>query len=238
MIVNATSLLKTVRTVEDEQQRGTLALESAIEAIGQELRNYDSGETPSRKSTPEDLVRVTKPVTIATAKAVAAGTSAKQDDIIVAANMGRKAIFDVLTTAKQAACSSESSYELRSRILETGRNCAVFYRQLLQMVHQYVQKATGATTEEKQQLVNMSRTIATAVTEIVSCAEQLKGVDGWIDPEDPTAIAETELLGAASSIDAAAKKLESLIPRSTSVKVSGSIITLTKNCVSLCEYSS
>lgn len=35
----------------------------------------------------------------------------------------------------------------------------------------------------------------------------------WVDPDDPCAIAETELLGAASSIDAAAKKLASLRPR-------------------------
>lgn len=35
----------------------------------------------------------------------------------------------------------------------------------------------------------------------------------WVDPEDPTVIAETELLGAAASIEAAAKKLEQLRPR-------------------------
>lgn len=34
-----------------------------------------------------------------------------------------------------------------------------------------------------------------------------------INPEDPTIIAENELLGAAESIDAAAKKLASLRPR-------------------------
>lgn len=34
-----------------------------------------------------------------------------------------------------------------------------------------------------------------------------------MDPEDPTVIAETELLGAAASIEAAAKKLEQLKPR-------------------------
>lgn len=53
-----------------------------------------------RSATAEDLVRATKPVTLATAKAVAAGNSCKQDDIIVAANMGRKAIFDLLMVAK------------------------------------------------------------------------------------------------------------------------------------------
>ncbi|CDQ97194.1 unnamed protein product, partial [Oncorhynchus mykiss] len=35
----------------------------------------------------------------------------------------------------------------------------------------------------------------------------------WVDPEDPTVIAENELLGAAAAIEAAARKLELLRPR-------------------------
>lgn len=42
-----------------------------------------------------------------------------------------------------------------------------------------------------------------------------------MDPEDPTVIAENELLGAAAAIEAAAKKLEQLRPR-TKPKVRGS----------------
>lgn len=38
MVTNVTSLLKTVKAVEDEHTRGTRALESTIEAIGQEIR--------------------------------------------------------------------------------------------------------------------------------------------------------------------------------------------------------
>lgn len=37
-MTNVTSLLKTVKTVEDEAARGTRALESTIEAIGQEVK--------------------------------------------------------------------------------------------------------------------------------------------------------------------------------------------------------
>jgi hypothetical protein len=48
------------------------------------------------------------------------------------------------------------------------------------------------------------------------------------DPDDPTVIAENELLGAAASIDAAAKKLASLRPR-RSVQVSPKLLA----CVSL-----
>ena len=41
----------------------------------------------------------------------------------------------------------------------------------------------------------------------------------WVDPEDPIVIAETQLLGAANAIEAAARKLEQLQPRKA-VKVS------------------
>ena len=37
----------------------------------------------------------------------------------------------------------------------------------------------------------------------------------YVDPDDPTVIAENELLGAAKSIEAAAKKLMQLKPRVT-----------------------
>ena len=39
-----------------------------------------------------------------------------------------------------------------------------------------------------------------------------EGTD-WVDPLDPTVIAENELLSAANSIEAAAKKLAQLQPR-------------------------
>ena len=49
-----------------------------------------------QKLTLDELVRLTRPLTLATAKAVAAGNSGHQDDIIAAANMGRKAVSDLL----------------------------------------------------------------------------------------------------------------------------------------------
>ena len=100
MVTNVTSLLKTVKAVEDEHTRGTRALESSIEAIAQEIRAFDSNEPPRTRAEPEDLIRATRPITLATGKAVSAGKSCRQEDIIVAANMGRKAISDMLNTCK------------------------------------------------------------------------------------------------------------------------------------------
>lgn len=60
----------------------------------------NSSETYKSTATVEELARCAKPITMATAKAVSAGNSGKQEDVIVAANMGRKAISDLLTLCK------------------------------------------------------------------------------------------------------------------------------------------
>ncbi|XP_066588503.1 talin-1 isoform X2 [Prorops nasuta] len=208
MVTNVTSLLKTVKAVEDEHTRGTRALESTIEAIAQEIRALSSSETSRLNVTPEDLVRCTKSITISTAKAVAAGNSCKQDDIIAAANMGRKAISDMLAICKGAAYNCAETAELRDRTLQAGHDVAMNYRELLQAILQISSRPGDA----KHTLPPISRKIAQSVTELVAVAELLKGSD-WVDPDDPTVIAENELLGAAASIDAAAKKLASLRPR-------------------------
>ena len=227
LIENVTSMLKTVKTVEDEHLRGTRALEATMESINQELRSFDSGDVPRRKATPEQLVNSTKPIHLATSKLVAAGNSLKQEDIIVAANMGRKAISDLLVTVKQAAWSTDQPDD-RRQVLDTGRECALQYRRLLEIVHQLVSRpmtsslgmsSHPAMSKERQQLADISRNIAASITRIGACAEQLKGAD-WVNPSDPTVIAETELLGATSAIEAAAMKLASLRPRRTSVRVS------------------
>lgn len=64
---------------------------------------YRSTDHVERKISAEELIRFTKPITIATAKAVAAGNSCRQEDVIVAANMGRKAISDLLKACKVGA---------------------------------------------------------------------------------------------------------------------------------------
>lgn len=61
---------------------------------------FQSKDIPEKSTTPEEFIRMTKGITIATAKAVAAGNSAQQEDVIATANLSRKAISDMLTTCK------------------------------------------------------------------------------------------------------------------------------------------
>lgn len=42
MVLNVSSLLKTVKAVEDEHTRGTRAMEATVEAISQEIRVSDN----------------------------------------------------------------------------------------------------------------------------------------------------------------------------------------------------
>uniref|UniRef100_A0A8B9IP22 TLN1 protein n=1 Tax=Anser cygnoides TaxID=8845 RepID=A0A8B9IP22_ANSCY len=209
MVTNVTSLLKTVKAVEDEATKGTRALEATIEHIRQELAVFSSPVPPAQVSTPEDFIRMTKGITMATAKAVAAGNSCRQEDVIATANLSRRAIADMLRACKEAAYHPEVSADVRQRALRFGRECADGYLELLEHVLVILQKPTH---ELKQQLAGYSKRVASSVTELIQAAEAMKGTE-WVDPEDPTVIAENELLGAAAAIEAAAKKLEQLKPR-------------------------
>ncbi|XP_032088293.1 talin-2 [Thamnophis elegans] len=209
MVTNVTSLLKTVKAVEDEATRGTRALEATIEYIKQELTVFQSRDVPEKTGSPEESIRMTKGITMATAKAVAAGNSCRQEDVIATANLSRKAVADMLAACKQASYHPDVSEEVRLRALHYGTECTLAYLQLLEHVLMILQKPSA---ELKHPLTALSKGVAGAVTELIQSAEAMKGTE-WVNPEDPTVIAETELLGAAASIEAAAKKLEQLKPR-------------------------
>lgn len=205
MVTNVTSLLKTVKTLEDEQTRGKRVLENTIEVISHELKVFNSPFDSSKKIAIEDFTKFTKPVMLATAKAVAASNCCRQDDIIVAANMGRKAICDLLLACKVSAFSAKK-HETKEKILYLGQNCALKYQELLLLVYQIIQKPS---LDGKYELTKLSHEIAKLTSEIINEIDmkELNSVD------DPIVIAETELLGAANSIEAAAKKLIHLKPR-------------------------
>uniref|UniRef100_A0A673A8Z6 Talin-1 n=1 Tax=Sphaeramia orbicularis TaxID=375764 RepID=A0A673A8Z6_9TELE len=209
MVTNVTSLLKTVKAVEDEATKGTRALEATIEHIKQELAVFSTSDPPAKTTSPEEFIRMTKGITMATAKAVAAGNSCRQEDIIATANLSRRAIADMLHSCKEAAYHPEVSKEVQMRALRYGNECATGYLGLLEHVLVIIQKPSH---DLKQQLATYSKRVAGSVTELIQAAEAMKGTE-WVDPEDPTVIAENELLGAAAAIEAAAKKLEQLRPR-------------------------
>ena len=114
------------------------------------------------------------------------------------------------------------------RILQVGRECALAYRSLLELVHQTVLKPTA---EQKARLPTFSKEVAITVADIVRVAEEMRA--DWVNPLDPHVIAENELLQAAASIEAAAKKLSELQPRKSAVRtlvLLGHVILVLRSC--------
>ncbi|XP_048472606.1 talin-1 [Rhincodon typus] len=213
---NSATIDTVKRKIQFLQQQADEAEEKA-ELLQRELdserqareRVFSSADPPPKTSTPEEFIRMTKGITIATAKAVAAGNSCRQEDVIATANLSRKAIAEMLHSCKQAAYHPEVSSDVQTRALRFGKECSEGYLALLEHVLVILQKPS---TDLKQQLATYSKRVAGSVTELIQAAEAMKGTE-WVNPEDPTVIAENELLRAAAAIEAAAKKLEQLKPR-------------------------
>ena len=110
-----------------------------------------------------------------------------------------------------ASTNKDHENDYQRQVLSIGLNCSLLYKELLEFIQQIFQENINSETK-KQDLVVMSKNISSSVSNILQIAEILKGTD-WCDPENQTFIAENELLGAANSIETAAKKLSVLQPR-------------------------
>lgn len=82
---------------------------------------FQSKDAPDKSTTPEEFIRMTKGITTATAKAVAAGNSVQQEDVIATANLSRKAISDMLTTCKVLIHTGSASSGPSTQIAAIGR---------------------------------------------------------------------------------------------------------------------
>ena len=199
---NITNLLKSVKSFEDESTRGTRAMESSIEAISQEIQEFSSEKCPpSVTASPEDLIKANRAITQATHKAVAASTSGRQDDLLAAANTGRRAISELLTTCRGAAAGC-SDQDLRQETVGLCHTVATQYSSLLTAI---------LNNQDKAAIMDLSRTIAQNALVLTGLAERMK-VGGGTETLDGFGQAEIELLNAAEAIEQAARNLETLRP--------------------------
>ena len=98
--------------------------------------------------------------------------------------------------------------QLKEDVYKLGHSLASQYYNLLNNILVGVQNDTHNSDEE---IVEISRSIASSTAEMTKLAEKVAGKD-LVDPEDPMVIAEKELFNAAESIELAAKRLASLRP--------------------------
>lgn len=218
MVGKISALLKVTKTIEDQAMRGVRAVEGAAEAISDQLRSMSSADPPRRADAkPEDVLATTQQVTQATAKFIAAAGSGRQADVVSGANMVRKAVVDLLETTKGVTMTATADFALQTSLQASARQTAQRSEELLRTVLASMteaRSAPGAAATAAASHAEASKRIAASVADVIRDVRKLKGSD-LVDPDDPNVQAENELLAAASSIEAAARKLADLRPRET-----------------------
>ena len=99
--------------------------------------------------------------------------------------------------------------DARDEALKAGNDIAIEYQELFKLIQENLEKGDSS---NKEKLNGAAQQIARSAAALAKKAQALKDGD-WVDPSDPTFIAENELNNAAKSIEAAAAKLALLKPR-------------------------
>ncbi|CAK5082389.1 unnamed protein product [Meloidogyne enterolobii] len=210
MVSNVSSLLKAIKTIEDSSQRGAQALEAAINAIDLAVKQYNNNEMPIRHAANgEDVIRASRATTVAAEKAAGSASLLHQENVIAAANLARQSVGDLLGTVRTASLNATNP-DLKYKMLNSGREVALQLKNLLVNILQLYSRPDHPAT--KQAVLTAAKEISKLVGQLSYCGEQLHSSSP--NPEEkPLLLAENELLGAASSIEAASNKLSQMRPR-------------------------
>lgn len=212
MVSNVSTLLKTIKVVDDKSQCGMQALDSAISAINIAIEQYDN-ESPVRQTvTIEEMIRATCSVTTAATKATEAASSLYQEQIIAAANLARQSVADLLVITKASAHNADN-IELRFKMLNSGREVALQIKQLLSLIQSLLIRPGDRTTEAA--IRSAAQEISRTIGDLAQCTEHLRGtyLDGSPERDEYSLVAANELFGARKSIEDAAAKISQIRPR-------------------------
>ncbi|KAI9103042.1 hypothetical protein DFS34DRAFT_671082 [Phlyctochytrium arcticum] len=198
-LVNATRLLG------DETMRGTRALDGAISDIDAAVAVLQSSEPAQGTALPDEVAGSAKLLATAAASLVAA-SNGKQEEIVTSANALKKQAEDLFRSSKAAI--EKAPPEQKEMMIEAVKRAGQAVKSLLTKIKALQENSTS---QNKANVQVGAKEIAMAVNGVVQAAGALIP-SGYVDPNDPNVIAERELLAAASSIEAAARKLAALAP--------------------------
>ncbi|RKO99778.1 hypothetical protein CXG81DRAFT_4250, partial [Caulochytrium protostelioides] len=197
-------LVSVTRILGDESSRGIRAAEGAKAGIDEALASMTSDAPAQGTALPDEVTGLAKQLASSAANLLVAAH--KQDDFIAACNAIKKQLFDLARAGKASTdqAPAESKAAMSNAVMGVGQAI----KDLLDKVRAGQQTNTPAV---KAQIQTAAKGLTVAVNEVVNAASSLVPT-GYIDSSDPNVIAERELLAAAVSIEAAARKLASLVP--------------------------
>ncbi|CAB3407941.1 unnamed protein product [Caenorhabditis bovis] len=221
MVSNVTCLLKTVKSVEDRHNQGPRALEAAVEAVNFEIKQYDveatDGSTFMSGASAEHLQNAAENVSQVTQRIAASAEGVAQEEVIAIANLSRTAVRSLLAVVRTVASEADTA-EQRYAILDSGRDVASNVKALLVGLHSQLTRHPNDDT--KMLLLEASRGVSRALSNLVGICGDMSNAEPR-GQESAAAQAESELLGAASSIEAASIRLAELRPRHSIVQPNG-----------------
>ncbi|EGT38898.1 hypothetical protein CAEBREN_31384 [Caenorhabditis brenneri] len=230
MVGNVARLLKTVATVEEKNQQGTRAVEAAVEAISFEMRQFEhdlnegvAAPTEVRaehlQQTADHVSEITKRVM----QGVDGQGSHTEEEIIGVANLSRSAVRSLLAVVRTISNDADTVQQ-RYAVLDSGRDVANNVKSLLVSLHTQMVRNPGQ-DESRRLLLEASRGVSNALSNLVGLCTEMTGMPHHqMEMDSAAAQAENELLGAASSIEAASLKLAELRPRQTVVENTQEIV--------------
>lgn len=193
LVTNVTSLLKTVKSVDDERTRNTNIIESTVEAIEKDLQ----GDTciTNCEITTEEIIQSAKYIDEATKNLLDIVYRGKPKDVTDAVQESRKSVNELLT-----ACQGKN---LNEKVLDAGRQVAEEFKTFLTTV---LENTKRPSTSTKRVLEEVSHNLSSKVHYLITIVEHIETI-------------EYHLLDSATSIDTAVKKLDTIQPRPYEFKV-------------------
>jgi talin len=199
------NMVKLTQNVGNEAMRGIRSLNGLKADLDNLMSTIGKGQS-SGNALPEEVAALAKQLAIRAAELVSASSSNNQDEIIASVTKFRQNMME-LSRAGSAAVNMapEDKKILMTNALQKATSL------IKELVGNIVVYQENNTPEAKASIHNVAKNVATGINQILDAASALIP-GGYVDPNDPNVIAERELLAAANSIEAAARKMAALQP--------------------------
>jgi talin len=201
--------IKTVKYVGDESSRGARALESSAREIERAVQILEDESPAEGTALPDEVAQIAKSVAAASANLVSVASKGinnlTQDELVTSTAELKKVLLDLARAGK--ASTEQAPEDAKALMHGAIKSVADATCLLLNKVKLIAEGQSSG----KSEVQYAAKEVASSVGKVVDAAGELIP-GGYVDPNDPNVVAERELLAAASSIEAAARKLAMLKP--------------------------
>ncbi|KAJ3320641.1 Talin-1 [Boothiomyces sp. JEL0866] len=199
-------LVDFVKTMDNRSKKDTVIFQNVINSIEDAVNVLTNKDPALGSALPAEVTSLANQLVQAGSELVGI-VDKGPEEMVAPLNNIKKLVEDICRAGKAVVVNAPADKELEtiSSVAFASRCCV----QLIQTIEVAIDNGTIAGLKDK--LAPNMKFLNQAVAAVNNASGKLVAA-GYVDPNDPNIIAERELLAAAASIEAAAKKLTSLQP--------------------------